>query len=288
MKADFIPNGPNYRAGARPLRRSNSALNLIGNRVSRGGAAERVAQRQLQRGRSRTNSRNRMPIAVNRMQAQNNNGRFRSRSRNRADNIMRANNNNNNANANAPNMRRSRSRSRGVRTNNGVLPKSAVPIRARLGLRPGGVNQQQQQRGRPRNASMTRQGVAAGRIQKRRNSNMGAIAGRNNQNGLADNCGRMGRARQRSVIRSQQRSRQRSRQRNNNGNIRGARSGISNQQQPRRGRSGILGGAQHVRDAIGIKAENDQVKREELDRELEQYMSNSLRETNYLLKQTFI
>ncbi|KAM7361280.1 uncharacterized protein ACRADG_011001 isoform 2-T2 [Cochliomyia hominivorax] len=183
----------------RPLRRSNSSGNLANRlgprRPTVGGAAQRVAKRNLER--------QRRGGAINgrgRSAGINNRGRSRSRSRTRtlSDNgrnqRSRSRNRNGNEGNNSQNVRRgrSRSRSRSGRGSAGNVNKSSLPVKARLGVRPGlTANRGNNRR---RNASLTRRGVQLGRVQKRRNStNVNAAAG-------SDNNGR-GRKRSRSAVR---------------------------------------------------------------------------------------
>lgn len=188
MKAD----NESLNNRGRPLRRSNSSGNLANRlgprRPTVGGAAQRVAKRNLDRqrgrnsgggalsgrgrsaagpnnrGRSRSRSRTRIQPG--------NNLRYRSRTRYNADNPLNNRSRSRNRYANTPlvnnNARRGRSRSRS-RGLDGVTNKSTSSIKARLGIRPGttanrGLNN------RRRNASLSRRGVQTGRVQKRRNS----------------------------------------------------------------------------------------------------------------------
>ncbi|XP_065371202.1 uncharacterized protein DDB_G0287625 isoform X2 [Calliphora vicina] len=210
---------------SRPLRRNNSSSNLANRlgprRPTVGGAAQRVAKRNIDRqrrgngsnisgrgrsaglnnrGRSRSRSRTRTlsDNGPNRSRTRNNNdnqlnGRNRSRNRNRNDlgNLQSPNN---------ARRGRSRSRSRGR-----VAGNSNLPIKARLGVRPGAISNRAPNN-RRRTASLTRRGVQTGRVQKRRNStNTNAAAGN-------DNNGR-GRIRSRSAARNVKNGNVRSRSR---------------------------------------------------------------------------
>ncbi|XP_073818439.1 uncharacterized protein isoform X2 [Musca autumnalis] len=234
------------RASPAPLRRSNSSGNLANRLGPRrpvvGGAAQRVARRRQERqrggvienrgrslgnGRRRSRSRTRLPE---------NGGRSRSRSRQ-----------NNGAAAAAPRGRsRSRSRnpvrSRSLSRNRGrdtTAKKSALPIKARLGVRPGETknNPNQRNRNRRRTASLSIRGVQAGRVQKRRNST----------NATTRNSGR---PRSRSVTRNAngQNPRSRSRSRTRKGQQVGqARNGQAQSQQ----KKGTAGGQAQQRGGRG-------------------------------------
>lgn len=201
MKAD----NESLRTRNVPLRRTNSSGNIANRlgprRPTAGGAAQRVAKRKIERqrgrngggnvrltapgrsgglnvsrGRSRSRSRTRVqPV----------NGRSRSRSRtrnvdNQNNNRNRSRNRNPNDVTNAP-VRRGRSRSR-TRGRGGIVnkAKTTLPVKARLGVRPGQNNSR-------RNASLTRRGVQTGRVEKRRNSTNAngarATVGNNNRRG---------------------------------------------------------------------------------------------------------
>lgn len=150
-----------------------------------GGAAQRIARRRLDKQRGggvslvnggRSRSRNR---AITRVQG-NGDVRSRSRSRNRniATTVVRGRSRSRSRN---PVRSRSRSRNRGREIN---PAKSALPIKARLGVRPGtnvAPNNRPNNRNR-RSTSLTRRGVQLGRVQKRRNNpnqnaNIRAIGG---------------------------------------------------------------------------------------------------------------
>lgn len=179
----------------RPLRRSNSSGNLANRLGPRrpvvGGAAQRVAKRNLDRqrrrnsaagaisgrgrpigtnnsrGRSRSRSRTRTQSGSlrNRSRTRNangnaNNNRSRSRNRNRTDSF-----NTNNASNNVRGRSRSRSRGRV-----GIVKKANLSVKARLGVRPNSTGNRGAVNNRRRNASLTRRGVQTGRVQKRHNS----------------------------------------------------------------------------------------------------------------------
>ncbi|XP_005181098.1 serine/arginine repetitive matrix protein 2 isoform X2 [Musca domestica] len=236
------------RASPAPLRRSNSSGNLANRLGPRrpvvGGAAQRVARRRIERqrggvidnrGRSLVNGRRR---SRSRTRIQENGGRGRSRSRQ----------NNGAAAAPAPRGRsRSRSRnpvrSRSLSRNRGrdtVAKKSALPIKARLGVRPGEANNapNQKNRNRRRTASLSVRGVQTGRIQKRRNS--ANTTARSN-----------GRPRSRSITRATNgqnpRSRSRSRSRTRKGQVGQTRNGQGQSQQ----KKGIARGQTQQRGGRG-------------------------------------
>ncbi|XP_037814401.1 putative uncharacterized protein DDB_G0286901 isoform X1 [Lucilia sericata] len=320
----------------RPLRRSNSSNNLAGRlgprRPTVGGAAQRVARRNIdrQRGRNSVGNRGRSTGLNNRGRSRSrsrtrtlsDNGRNRSRTRNNSDNQLnnrsrsrnrnsvnaQTNNNNNNVRRG-----RSRSRSRG-RVAAGSVNKSNLPIKARLGVRPGVAANRGTNNRRGRNASLTRRGVQTGRVQKRRNSTNANAAGN-------DNNGR-GRMRSRSAVRNNSkngnvRSRSRSRtrkgqvgqqrqqqgsgqvrqQRNNRAprgrqqqrrgnNISNGQRGTNNngkaQTQQRRGRSrsrtgrgANSGGNSRNQGNKSAAATKPAVNKDALDKELDQYMATT-------------
>ncbi|XP_061389464.1 serine/arginine repetitive matrix protein 2 [Musca vetustissima] len=322
------------RASPAPLRRSNSSGNLANRLGPRrpvvGGAAQRVARRRLdrqrggvidKRGRSLASGRGR---SRSRTRVQENGGRGRSRSRQ-----------NNNATAVAPRGRsRSRSRnpvrSRSLSRNRGRdinAKKSNLPVKARLGVRPGeNVNNatNQRNRNRRRTSSLSLRGVQTGRVQKRRNSTNATT--KNN-----------GSPRSRSVTRNTngQNQRSRSRSRTRKGQVGQTRNGQGQspqkkgtgggqtqqrggrgQAQPKRGRSqqrrrginsaqkgsnnsnrrgrsrsrtGGRGGqrSQGKNDPyVGKTTTKETVKKEDLDKELDQYMATTKTENDmdFLLK----
>ena len=211
MKAD----NESLRTRNVPLRRTNTSGNIANRlgprRPTAGGAAQRVAQRKIEcqrgrngggngrltapgrsgglnvsRGRSRSRSRTRV---------QPTNGRSRSRSRtrnvdNQNNNRIRSRNRNLNDATNAP-VRRGRSRSR-TRGRGGIInkAKTTLPVKARLGVRPGQNNSR-------RNVSLTRRGVQTGRVEKRRNS-----TNANEARATVGNTNRHGRPRSRLVFTS--------------------------------------------------------------------------------------
>ncbi|XP_075145074.1 uncharacterized protein LOC142220068 isoform X2 [Haematobia irritans] len=216
------------RRATTPLRRSNSSGNVANRLGPRrpvvGGAAQRIARRRLDRqrgvvgngGRSLTNgsrsrSRNRSIGTVPAGAAR---GRSRSRSRQNTANAPRGR-----SRSRSRNPMRARSRNRGREAASG---KSSLPIKARLGVRPGangnsGPNNRNVNRTQ-RRASIGSRGVQTGRIQKRRNS-----APQNATNRVK--IGNTNRPRSRSATRNangvqqQQRQRSRSRSRTRKGQV---------------------------------------------------------------------
>lgn len=184
----------------RPLRRANSSNNLANRlgprRPTVGGAAQRVAKRNLDRqrrrgggggnlnGRGRSSGLNGRGRSRSRSRTRtlSDNGRSRNRSRSRNRN---GNDANNSASTNNARRGRSRSRSRGRGGATGAGGKSNLPIKARLGVRPGTAQANRGGNNRRRSASLTRRGVQSGRVQKRRNSTNvnGANGGDNNGRG---------------------------------------------------------------------------------------------------------
>lgn len=316
MRADLVASGnttPNRRSGS-STRRFTVAngggggglrQRLGQRRPSVGGAAERVERRQrqqqqqAQRRRSRSRSRSRLPQP---QRAE----RGRSQSRERS-------------------VRRSHSRNRDNREQSAqgrVSVKQRLSVKHRLGVRPGqGKPQAKNPRQRP--ASSQLRGVAAGRVEKRRNAQIPQKKGVS-----ASLAGRRGQPRRRSATRNAavgggatissaptRRSRSRNRvaaiaaaaanatakdrvnPRQRRGRSVGAAKGNNNrngktnkngkgqatnggkqgpQQQARRGRS-------RSRKPAG-KPQRQEVKREDLDMELDHYMSTTKSEMDYLLK----
>ncbi|CAD6995955.1 unnamed protein product [Ceratitis capitata] len=306
MEADLISNS--QRNLNRSLRRASSVSNRLGSRRPLvGGAAQRVAQRQrLQRTmsgavipnemqrRGRSRSRSRAPVAVINLT------RSRSRSIGRVP-------------AGGVQMRgRSRSRARSVSRAN-ARNRANIPVKARLGLRPGANT-------RPRRSTSGVRGVAQGRIQRRRNSNITPAA--NGRNGIGRQRGRtltrkpianvVGRSRSRTrngtKVGTQLRARSRPRggsvvgQRNaGSGSVQGGR--VRGRSQQRRGGRGAT--AQRNGKANGNKNGQQQqqqrrgrsrsrgrggrnqgknakpeVNKEKLDKELDQYMATTRTEGN--------
>ncbi|XP_053969250.1 serine/arginine-rich splicing factor 4 [Anastrepha ludens] len=308
MEADLITNS--QRAINRSQRRSNSVSNRLGSRRPLvGGAAQRIAQRRIQRTmsgsgmmnemqrRGRSRSRSRAPVAVINLT------RSRSRSTGRGIPV-------------GTQMRgRSRSRQRTrSRVNTNANTRANLPIKARLGLRPGAI-------ARRRRSTSGIRGVAQGRIQRRRNSNLAAAvggrAGRTRgrpvvRNANANANGRS-RSRTRNGAQARVQSRARSRPRGgsvvgqrNTGSVQGGRArgrsqqrrggrgagiqrngkanGSSNgqQQQQRRGRSRSRGGRGGRSQGKNAKPGVDKDK---LDKELDQYMATTRTEnSDYLLR----
>ncbi|EDV47801.1 serine/arginine repetitive matrix protein 2 isoform X2 [Drosophila erecta] len=313
MRADLVASGNAARG-----RRSGSSIRIVPatnggglrqrlgqRRPSVGGAAERVERRQRQqqqttrggglvgRSRSRSRSRHPQPERVD---------RARSQSRGRS-------------------IGRSQSRNRDRSAQGRVPVKQRLSVKHRLGVRTGQGNNQAKNPRQRRTPSQLR-GVAGGRVEKRRSSQISQMKGVSSS--LAS---RQGRPRRRSAVRnaassggagknsaSARRSRSRnraavvaaaaitataqgranSRQRrgrsagaakgnNRNGkNDKNAKVKATNggkkgpQQQARRGRS-------RSRKPTG-KSQRPEVKREDLDMELDQYMSTTKSEMDYLLK----
>ncbi|XP_067639214.1 uncharacterized protein DDB_G0287625 isoform X1 [Eurosta solidaginis] len=300
MEADLISNS--QRNLNRPMRRSNSVSNRLGSRRSLvGGAAQRIAQRRLQRTMSERDMFNVVPR------------RGRSRSRSRAPvaiiNLTRSRSRSGGRLGNARQQMRGRSRSRNRQRSrsrmNNAGGRANIPVKARLGVRPGTIQR------RRRSASALR-GVAQGRIQRRRLSNMtggiGGRAGRQRGRSMTRNTNNANAGRSRSnnrngaQVRTQSRARSRTRrtsmggQRNkgsvSGGRIRGRsqqrrggrsagsqRNGKANgnnnngqQQQQRRGRSRSRGGRGGRNQGKNAKPEVD---KEKLDKELDQYMATT-------------
>ncbi|XP_017480913.1 PREDICTED: serine/arginine repetitive matrix protein 2 [Rhagoletis zephyria] len=301
MEADLISNG--QRTINRPFRRANSVSNRLGSRRPLvGGAAQRIAQRRLQRTdmvndmqrRGRSRSRSRVPVAIINLT------RSRSRSTGRR--------------GPGGQQMRDRSRSRS-RVNAGA--RANLPIKARLGRRPGTL-------GRPRRNASGIRGVAQGRIQRRRNSNtaagVGGRAGRIRGRSMTRNTNATGRSRSRSRTRNGAQTRTQSRtqlrtrsqtrggsavgQRNigsvqggrargrsqqrrggrtapvqRNGKANGNKNG-QQQQQQRRGRSRSRGGRGGRNQGKNAKPDVDKDK---LDKELDQYMATTRTEGNDFL-----
>ncbi|XP_013118333.1 serine/arginine repetitive matrix protein 2 isoform X1 [Stomoxys calcitrans] len=240
------------RRNTTPLRRSNSSGNLANRLGPRrpvvGGAAQRIARRRMDRqrggalergGRSLTNgnrSRSRNRSTAPPVQGNGVRGRSRSRSRQNV--------------ANAVPRGRSRSRSRlPVRSRSrnrgreGAPAKSSLPIKARLGVRPGpnakstannrNGNRNGNRNNRRRSVSIGSRGIQAGRVQKRRNS-----APQNATNRVK--TGNNNRPRSRSATRNangiQQRPRSRSRSRSRTRKGQVGQQGGPGQVQQKRGR----------------------------------------------------
>uniref|UniRef100_A0A1A9W715 FoP_duplication domain-containing protein n=1 Tax=Glossina brevipalpis TaxID=37001 RepID=A0A1A9W715_9MUSC len=312
--------------GRRSLHRVNSSSNLAGRlgpfgprRPTVGGAAQRVARRRLERQSGRSAA----PANSTAYR-----GNTRSRSRTRAFNKLTANpgprpRQQSRSRNISGNNKRSRSRSLN-RARSGGVP--VVPVKARLGMRSGAAQNSNNYSNRRRNYdrrsnSLSRRGVATGRVQKRRNIT------KENVTRAVRGRGRMNRTRERSAVRNanvrndvgtrsrsrsstrrgrigqsygQQRSRpndanrpqqqirrrSRSQQRRsntiNNNKSRGQMQNQQQQQQQRHLRSRSRNGTRGKTN----QGENKTIKKEDLDKELDQYMATTRTENDmdYLLK----
>ncbi|EDX11629.1 GD19666 [Drosophila simulans] len=303
MRADLVASGiaARNRRSAPACVRNVPATNGGQRRPSVGGAAERVERRQRQqqqapRGRSRSRSRSRHP-QTQRVD------RARSQSRGRS-------------------IGRSQSRNRDRSAQGRVPVKQRLSVKHRLGVRTGQRNNQAKIPPQRRAPSQIR-GVAGGRVEKRRSAQISqkkgvsaSIAGRQGRprrrsvarnaassGGAVNNPAPARRSRSRNraaavaaaaiAATAQGRANPRQRRGRSAGAAKGniirngkidknakvkATNGGKNgpQQQVRRGRS-------RSRKPTG-KPQRPEVKREDLDMELDQYMSTTKSEMDYLLK----
>ncbi|XP_055377560.1 uncharacterized protein DDB_G0287625 [Condylostylus longicornis] len=281
MKADLVQP-------VAPLQRSNSGLNL-GGRV---GLPRRINRRRSSQigispqggRRMRLRRNNNIPNnSINQVR-----GRSRSRSRNRQrsnsiSNLTRRNiamNITQQQNQQQQRRARSRSRSRGrLNTNRNVRSTSqSRSVHSRLGIKRVPVQNKNVIRGLNRRRGIGR--VARGRITKRMNSTGGASISNSvlstNQNGMK----RQGRSRSRSRIRNSvavqgQRGRSRSRARSRSIK-RGGKIQTKSATVNRRGRSRSRGrGGRGPTRGGNNNTKREDIKKEDLDKELDQYMASS-------------
>jgi len=258
MRADLVGNGK--------LRRSNSALNLaarLGVRSQNGGnnTRRRLIRNNVATQRSRSRSRSRQNF--NRSNSQTNLRRTNSQQSlatfKRSNSQVRGRS----ASRQRPRLQRTNSRSN---LNNGLKNRNNIGANRRMGINGRlGVNQASQMRN-----------VQRGRIIKKRNSN---VNGRNGNGGRNVARQRVGRSRTR-VAQTNPRNRSASRGRNNRQQTNKNNFNRNNQQNRSRQNGQGRGGRSRSRGRQGrpntAGAKKQPIKtKEELDKELDQYMVNT-------------